>query len=243
MSRKSLDLTLDFVKSLDRAHSREDVLDAIMPRLRSFGIETVIASLIPQTRLSARTQKDFIILENTPAEWGKQYFSQGYMYDDPIVRETMSATSGFMWSEMELTEPLHKRALRIMGEAQEIGMGDGFTVPITTLEEEKGGMTFSGRRLDLSPGQRGMLTLLTSYTVQKMLLINGQESRRPKDLTPRERETLQWTAEGKTDQEIGDLMGISMHGVDYHLRQARTKLGCVNRAQAVAEGFRRGLLN
>ena len=49
-------------------------------------------------------------------------------------------------------------------------------------------------------------------------------------------------AEGKTDWEIGELMGISRHGADFHLRSARVKLGCVTRAQAVAEGFRRGLI-
>ena len=38
MSRKSLDLTLEILKSLDRAHSREDILRAIMPRLNALGI-------------------------------------------------------------------------------------------------------------------------------------------------------------------------------------------------------------
>ena len=129
-----------------------------------------------------------------------------------------------------------------MNEAGEFGLGDGFTVQLATLEEERGGLTFAGRQLDISPGQRGMLTLLASYVVGQTLLIDNGPSERRMGLTPRERESLQWVAEGKTDWEIGELMGISRHGVDFHLRSARMKLGCISRTQAVAEGFRRGLI-
>ncbi|MGH6842488.1 MAG: response regulator transcription factor, partial [Methylocella sp.] len=61
-------------------------------------------------------------------------------------------------------------------------------------------------------------------------------------LSPREREALQWAAEGKGDWEIGEVMNISEHGADKHLRSIRAKLGAINRTQAVAEGIRRGLI-
>lgn len=242
MSRKSLDLTLDILKSLDRAHSREDILRALMPRLRHFGIEYIISAMIPQNRLPARTQKNFVILENTSEEWRKLYFSKGYMYQDPIVQATLRSTTGFAWGEVGGAETLDAQARRLMGEAREFGLGDGFTVPLATLEEERGGLTFAGPRLEISPAQRGVLTLLASYVVGQTLLIDGGPTKHRIGLTPRERESLQWAAEGKTDWEIGELMGISQHGADFHLRSARVKLGCVTRTQAVAEGLRRGLI-
>ena len=48
-------------------------------------------------------------------------------------------------------------------------------------------------------------------------------------------------AEGKTDVEIGMVMGITAAGVDYHLRSARAKLDTVNRAHTVAQALRAGL--
>ncbi len=242
MSRKSLDLTLDILKSLDRAHSREDILRALMPRLSGFGIEYIISAMIPQHRLPARTQKNFVILENTSDEWRKLYFTKGYMYQDPIVQATLRSTTGFAWGEVGAAETLDPRARQLMGEAREFGLGDGFTVPLATLEEERGGLTFAGPRLEISPAQRGVLTLLASYVVGQTLLLDGGPTQRRIGLTPRERESLQWAAEGKTDWEIGELMGISQHGADFHLRSARVKLGCVTRTQAVAEGLRRGLI-
>jgi LuxR family quorum sensing-dependent transcriptional regulator len=53
---------------------------------------------------------------------------------------------------------------------------------------------------------------------------------------------LQWAAEGKGDWEIGEVMNISEHGADKHMRSVRVKLGAINRTQAVAEAIRRGLI-
>ncbi|MBA3727555.1 MAG: helix-turn-helix transcriptional regulator, partial [Armatimonadetes bacterium] len=64
----------------------------------------------------------------------------------------------------------------------------------------------------------------------------------PINLTAREREALQWAAEGKGDWEIGEVMNISEHGADKPMRSIRVKLGAINRTQAVAEAIRRGLI-
>ena len=103
----------------------------------------------------------------------------------------------------------------------------------------------SSIELDLTgiePFDRGMLQLIATYAFGHLLLLNGQGAAAPVRLAPREREALQWAAEGKTDWEIGEVMGISAHGVDFHLRSARTKLGTTNRTQAVATALRRGLI-
>lgn len=60
------------------------------------------------------------------------------------------------------------------------------------------------------------------------------------ELTPRERECLQWAAAGKSEWEISQILGISEHTAEKHLLNAKTKLGAVNRVHAVAEGIRRG---
>ena len=130
-----------------------------------------------------------------------------------------------------------------MGEAAEFGLRDGYTVPLITIEGRQGGVSFAGQRLELAPEHRGMLTLIASYAFGRALLVqdrlSGSDSYR---FSPREVETLQWAAEGKTDWEIGELMGISERGVDSHLRALRGKLGAQNRAQAVAEGLRLKLI-
>jgi LuxR family quorum sensing-dependent transcriptional regulator len=61
-------------------------------------------------------------------------------------------------------------------------------------------------------------------------------------LSTREREVLQWAAEGKTEWEIGTILGLSEHTADKFIRSARSKLNAENRTHAVARAMRLGLI-
>jgi DNA-binding NarL/FixJ family response regulator len=53
------------------------------------------------------------------------------------------------------------------------------------------------------------------------------------DLRGRELETLTWAARGKTFAEIGEILGLSKRTVEFHLDNARRKLGVPTRTQAL----------
>ena len=57
----------------------------------------------------------------------------------------------------------------------------------------------------------------------------------PKQIGLREREveTLTWAARGKTFWEIGEILGVSKRTVEFHLENARRKLGVATRTQAL----------
>jgi DNA-binding response OmpR family regulator len=53
------------------------------------------------------------------------------------------------------------------------------------------------------------------------------------ELNDREVETLTWAARGKTSAEIAEILGITKRTVDFHVDNARTKLGAPTRTAAV----------
>jgi DNA-binding response OmpR family regulator len=53
------------------------------------------------------------------------------------------------------------------------------------------------------------------------------------ELRKREAETLTWAARGKSSTEIAQILGLSKRTVDFHITNARTKLGVATRTQAV----------
>lgn len=61
-------------------------------------------------------------------------------------------------------------------------------------------------------------------------------------LSERELDALRYVAEGKTDWEIGVILGIAESTARFHIDNARRKLGAVNRAQAVARMALRRLI-
>jgi len=52
------------------------------------------------------------------------------------------------------------------------------------------------------------------------------------DLNDREVETLTWAARGKTSAEIAQILGLTKRTVDFHIDNARIKLGAANRIEA-----------
>jgi len=53
------------------------------------------------------------------------------------------------------------------------------------------------------------------------------------ELSDREVETLTWAARGKTSAEIAEILGITKRTVDFHVDNARIKLGAPTRTAAV----------
>jgi len=64
----------------------------------------------------------------------------------------------------------------------------------------------------------------------------------PIELPPRELQCLQWCSEGKTNWEIGRILGISERTVEHHIGSAVRRLGCTSRVQGVALALRVGLI-
>ena len=61
-------------------------------------------------------------------------------------------------------------------------------------------------------------------------------------LSRREQEVLDWTACGKTSEEISCILGLSVSAVNFHVKSLLFKLQCCNRTAAVARAALLGLL-
>lgn len=61
-------------------------------------------------------------------------------------------------------------------------------------------------------------------------------------MSPREKEILRWTAEGKTASEIAQIMAISDRTVNFHISNVVTKLGASNKTQAAVKAATLGML-
>ncbi|WP_424932309.1 LuxR C-terminal-related transcriptional regulator [Amaricoccus macauensis] len=62
-------------------------------------------------------------------------------------------------------------------------------------------------------------------------------------LSPREKEILIWVARGKSNPAIAEILGISVHTVDAHLRRIYLKLGVFDRITAAVRAIGVGLIN
>ena len=61
-------------------------------------------------------------------------------------------------------------------------------------------------------------------------------------LSVREREVLACVREGRTNKDVGGILGISEHTVNLHVKSILNKLGASSRTEAVMLALRKGIL-
>ena len=62
------------------------------------------------------------------------------------------------------------------------------------------------------------------------------------ELSERERQVLQYMANGRSNKEIGQVLYISENTVKAHVKSILTKLDAMGRTEAVAIALQRGLI-
>ena len=109
-----------------------------------------------------------------------------------------------------------------------------------------GGLTGSGepsiQRHPMSDGSVLVARKLGAIGMGEVMWLLSVERRDPASpsrlvsasLTPRETEVLSWVAKGKTNRDVGDILGLSPRTVNKHLEHIFEKLGVETRAAAAA---------
>ena len=62
-------------------------------------------------------------------------------------------------------------------------------------------------------------------------------------LTKREVEILRWTAQGKSSEEIANVLHLSINTINYHIKKSIAKLEAPNKTAAAVKASVLGLLN
>jgi len=88
-------------------------------------------------------------------------------------------------------------------------------------------------RRDFSDRERALLDVLRPHLARLYRRTAALER-----LTAREGEVLNWIARGKSDAQIGAILGISARTVQKHLQNLYAKLGVENRTGAVIRARR-----
>ena len=131
------------------------------------------------------------------------------------------------------------------------GFAAGIALPMLVASDGRGQgwnlLTEGGAdALDALLRERGAMLALAAHLVHARLVAakeSSPEARAPdRTLTPRERDCLALVAEGLRAAELAHRLGVSEATVEFHLTNARRKLGARTRDHAVALALRAGVL-
>lgn len=177
-----------------------------------------------------------IRLLNYPGDWVEYYDRHGLGTSDPVHRASHVTNLAFAWSKIPELIALSARDRDILAMGGNNGIGDGFTVPAHIPGESHGSCTFANPiGVPLPEDQLPMAWLIGQYafaTARRLWQVRPVEA--TPLLTERQKECVTWVAAGKTDWEIGQILGIAEDTVADHLKHARDRYGGGNRSALVA---------
>ena len=235
-----LDRTLSFISELQKINNLVELTCAIQNATSHLGVEKLLAGFMPSPGMLASQQIKHILFAKWPEEWSQQYFANGLLFQDPTIKRVRRSDHAFIWSN--LTPNISKKELYVMDMAKEHHLHNGFTVPMISLDGKPVGVSFAGKNIDDSPQSTATLNLIANFAFGRALEINNNRSKTAARLTPREHETLQWVAAGKTEWETSVILNVSQKAIAKHIYNVRIKLGAVNRTHAVAIALRDSLI-
>ena len=182
-------------------------------------------------------------LVSYPEDWVQHYFERRYELVDPSTQYLFFAHAPFTWKELPTLFDVSKKQARLMAEAQGAGLQAGLSIPLHGPLGATCAIALASDSDDTEADKHTLQALSVQFhTVYTDL--HPELRHRPTQirLTPRERECMQWCANGKSSWDIGMILGISEHGVSFHLKNAMAKLDVTSRIAAVVKAIRLGLI-
>lgn len=238
-------LCLVFVDEIETAADIAELSRRFGRALEDFGINTYAVGAV-DLPLGSRPPEFY--LNEWPEEWLRAYVEMDFVAADPIVMSALRSPYPVVLSELMQSRPLAPKSRRLYEVMiTDFPWRDSIAVPVHGLNGEVGIVGLAAERLDLSRHQQIALHILAIQAFQKARLLAGKDqpampAKEWDGLTDRERECLRLVADGKSDSQIGDLIGTSSRTAHFHVERAKKKLGASTRAQAVARAIRLGLI-
>jgi DNA-binding CsgD family transcriptional regulator len=176
----------------------------------------------------------------SPPGWESLYDEKNFNQVNYLPREVRRRAEPFAWSQIELKTPAEHALARALVDC---GFPDGLAVPCHGPHGYVAVVSLAFDRLEqLAPEERLAIEVASLVLHDRMRTLSPARAEMRLTLSPRERDCIGFIAEGLSDGEIADKLGVGEATVMTHVQSARRKLGAKTRAQAVARCLVRDLL-
>lgn len=237
---------------LDSLGRLGEVIDAAGPDISSRELLVIIRDTLGLKNVAylalhcpPLTRSGFYSKVTYSDEWVRRYTERGYVDIDPVIPNASAGVLPIDWSEIDRSPP----AIRAFFlDAEQHGVGNqGITIPIRGAKRERAFFSVNMQATDIEwlnfkRANMAILQVVSNYYHNKVLETHGVEIPEVR-LTPRQREALQWAANGKSTRDIANIMGLSHHTVLRYLETTRFRLNALNTMHAVGKAFKIGLID
>lgn len=175
---------------------------------------------------------------STVAGWAEKYQRVRHWFKDPVITAVCRTTGSFTLEEVAAPSA---DGAPILADSRRHGLIDGVCAPVRFGHDELGFVLLgAGHLVHLADHERFLIQgMCETYARRGLELASLPPA---PALTPRENDCLRWVAAGRSDPQIGMILGLSANTVHGHVEAAKTKLQVNSRAQLVLRAVMAGLI-
>jgi LuxR family transcriptional regulator, quorum-sensing system regulator CciR len=183
--------------------------------------------------------------EGFPDALVARYARERLFRANPIINHAMIEVEPVYWDEIESLGPLSEREQAFLDDFRAEDLGYGVGIPVYGPSGRMGqcGLGFRRGVRRLSPEVLSDAQWACQLAHLRYCAIMVPTLAPSQPLSGRETEVLAWVARGKSNQTIGEILGISSATVNAHMRRIYLKLGVFDRITAAIRGIGCGLIH
>jgi DNA-binding CsgD family transcriptional regulator len=237
----------EYVEKANKARTVDELVQVFLDAVKKHGYDKMIFCLLSDHKkigLAAGVGH----LRNYPADWMQYYFEQKFDEVDPVITYSYQKIGTFTWKEMSERLELTRRQKLCLNLGTEAGLYNGICTPLRGPHRFAGVGLASSEKKDACDGNTDMITAYCNHFYIAFQRLHAPP-RNPDDPVPniclsyREKEVLTKVAEGKSDFDIGVVLKLTPHGVDYHMRNIYKKMQTNSRTYAASKAIDLGLIH
>jgi DNA-binding CsgD family transcriptional regulator len=227
---------VDLIDAVAAQTSAAEVGRSFFNALRPFGVR----ALWSRAGQTAEPEEAHTFSRISPSGWESLYTDRRIGDANFVARVSRRRGAPFIWSQVELVSPAELAVFNVLSDFQ---ISDGLAVPAHGDNGYVGVTSMGFERLhEIAPADLSAITFTAMVLQNHMRSLAPAAVRAGPRLSPRERDCIGLIAEGKSDWEIGEILGVAETTVITHVQSARRKLGARTRAHAVALCLLSGLI-
>ncbi|GFE64321.1 LuxR family transcriptional regulator [Litoreibacter roseus] len=234
----------ELMSKLAEADAIEDAWAMHTEKMDEYGFDRLIYGYTRfRTGATLGDLQDALILTNHDPEYVDIFVGEGMYFKGPMVAwaaENVGACSWRVILEQMQSGKLGTDEMEAMAVNARMEVTAGYTISFHDVSlRAKGAIGMTARRgltqadVDAIWAEHGAdIELVNKVMHLKVTQLPHTTGQRRK-LTKRQREVLEWVADGKTIQDTATIMGLNPATVEKHLRLARESLDVDTTAQAI----------
>lgn len=232
---------LDYIQSIYRCEHMQDVWKIHCEKMERYGFDRLIYGITHfMTPNSMGPREDVMTLSSHDPEYMEHYYGLELYRSSPMLVWASENTGACSWSwvqkNIDLMDEGNRKVLELN---RQMGVVAGYTISFQEASRRSKSVIALTAKRGLSQDAVDAIwrehgdEIEALNNIAHLKIISLPLSTERSQLSKRQREVLEWVGDGKTNQDIATILGVTSATVEKHLRIARDKLGVDTSAQAV----------